>query len=56
VSKDCFVIPQENLERFLPDGITVRNIEQQGLELNLFCRFLNNFNDICNIWLGKAIE
>jgi len=23
VSKDCFVIPQENLERFLPDGITV---------------------------------
>jgi hypothetical protein len=26
VSKDCFVIPQENLERFLPDGITVRNI------------------------------
>jgi hypothetical protein len=26
VSKDCFVIPQENLERFLPDGITVRTI------------------------------
>ena len=25
VNKDCFVIPQENLERFLPDGITVRN-------------------------------
>lgn len=24
VSKDCFIIPQENLERFLPDGITVR--------------------------------
>ena len=24
VNKDCFVIPQENLERFLPDGITVR--------------------------------
>jgi len=24
-SKDCFVIPEENLERFLPDGITVRN-------------------------------
>jgi hypothetical protein len=24
VTKDCFVIPQENLERFLPDGITVR--------------------------------
>jgi len=24
-SKDCFVIPVENLERFLPEGITVRN-------------------------------
>lgn len=24
VSKDCFIIPQHNLERFLPDGITVR--------------------------------
>lgn len=24
VNKDCFVIPEENLERFLPDGITVR--------------------------------
>ena len=22
--KDCFIIPQNNLERFLPDGITVR--------------------------------
>jgi len=25
LSNDCFVIPQENLERFLPDGITVKN-------------------------------
>ena len=24
VNKDCFIIPQGNLERFLPDGITVR--------------------------------
>jgi hypothetical protein len=24
VSKDCFIIPQANLERFLPDGITVK--------------------------------
>ena len=23
VNKDCFIIPQNNLERFLPDGITV---------------------------------
>ena len=23
VNKDCFIIPQGNLERFLPDGITV---------------------------------
>ena len=23
-NKDCFIIPQGNLERFLPDGITVR--------------------------------
>ena len=24
--KDCFIIPQGNLERFLPDGITVKNL------------------------------
>ncbi len=24
INKDCFIIPQGNLERFLPDGITVR--------------------------------
>ena len=22
--KDCFIIPQANLDRFLPDGVTVR--------------------------------
>ena len=23
--KDCFIIPQANLDRFLPDGVTVSN-------------------------------
>ena len=24
--RDCFIIPQESVERFLPDGITVRTV------------------------------
>ncbi len=43
VNKDCFVIPEENLERFLPDGITV--------SLGLFkCKPSNKI--IC--WLDKV--
>ena len=26
--KDCFIIPQANLDRFLPDGVTVRFYRQ----------------------------
>ena len=26
--KDCFIIPQANLDRFLPDGVTVSFIHQ----------------------------
>ena len=27
VAKDCFIIPQANLERFLPDGVTVSSVK-----------------------------
>ena len=34
--KDCFIIPQANLDRFLPDGVTVSLIFNDLL-LSLFC-------------------
>ena len=30
VAKDCFIIPQANLERFLPDGVTVSATNRPG--------------------------
>lgn len=29
--KDCFIIPQANLDRFLPDGVTVSRESEMGL-------------------------
>ena len=49
--KDCFIIPQANLDRFLPDGVTVSIISvlislilyhEEGC-FGTFC-FLTNFN------------
>ncbi|CAB4067016.1 unnamed protein product [Lepeophtheirus salmonis] len=35
VSKDCFIIPQNNLERFLPDGITLPREPMRSPLLNI---------------------
>ncbi|XP_059080524.1 uncharacterized protein LOC131878543 isoform X2 [Tigriopus californicus] len=35
VSKDCFIIPQENLERFLPDGITLPREPRRNQIINI---------------------
>ena len=37
--KDCFIIPQANLDRFLPDGVTVRSRMSQE-----FVPFLSQFS------------
>ena len=29
--KDCFIIPQANLDRFLPDGVTVSHFQQSEI-------------------------
>ena len=43
--RDCFIIPQESVERFLPDGISVRNY---------FFLIARKFFCICNI-IEKSI-
>ena len=35
-NKDCFIIPQGNLERFLPDGITVTAHQNKRICKNMF--------------------
>ena len=40
--RDCFIIPQESVERFLPDGITVRKFPlYRNLEFARFIKLLN---------------
>lgn len=49
--KDCFIIPQANLDRFLPDGVTVSFLKK------FFCK--NHHDEVLTLgqaWWGRCLQ